>query len=66
MKKWLFEFQWILIGGIAGGALGYLYWWWIGCDSGTCAITSDPFHSTLYFSLMGALLFSGFRKKRAE
>ncbi|HRO75742.1 MAG TPA: DUF6132 family protein [Crocinitomicaceae bacterium] len=51
--------------GIAVGALGgYLYWKFIGCSSGACAITSKPLNSTLYGMLMGGLLFSMFEKKK--
>ena len=38
--------------GIAVGAItGYLYYHYIGCALGTCAITSKPLNSTLYGSL---------------
>jgi hypothetical protein len=53
----------IIIGAIAG----YLYYHFVGCSSGTCAITSKPFNSTLYGSLMGGLVFNMFvenQKKR--
>ncbi|MEC5395794.1 DUF6132 family protein [Bergeyella sp. RCAD1439] len=46
------------IGGLLGGILGYAYYHFIGCDSGSCAITSRPFNSTLYGVLMGYLLLS--------
>ena len=50
--------------GIALGALaGYLYYSYIGCASGTCAITSKPLNATLYGSLMGGLVFNMFVKK---
>ena len=40
--------------GIAVGAIGgYLYYYYVGCASGTCLITSKPFNSTLYGALMG-------------
>ncbi len=51
-----------LIGVVLGGVLGYMYWKFIGCASGTCAITSKPLNSTLYGMLMGGLLFSSFTK----
>ena len=45
--------------GIAIGALvGYGYCFYIGCASGTCAITSKPLNSTLYGALMGGLVFN--------
>jgi len=43
------------IGAALGAIGGFLYWKFIGCESGTCAITSKPINSTLYFSLMGAI-----------
>lgn len=49
--------------GIAIGALaGYAYYYYVGCASGTCAITSKPLNSTLYGALMGGLLFNMFVK----
>ncbi len=49
--------------GIAIGAIaGYLYYFYIGCVSGTCAITSKPLNSTLYSALMGGLVFNMFVK----
>ncbi len=45
--------------GIAIGALaGYAYYFYVGCASGTCAITSKPLNSTLYGALMGGLIFN--------
>jgi uncharacterized membrane protein len=48
----------IAIGALVGAAGGYAYWMFIGCESGTCPITSKPLNSTLYGVLMGGLLFS--------
>lgn len=50
-KKMLF------VGILLGATGGYLYWRFIGCDSGTCAITSVWWRSTLYGALMGGLVF---------
>jgi C4-dicarboxylate transporter len=50
--------------GIAIGALaGYAYYFYVGCASGTCAITSKPLNSTLYGALMGGLVFNIFVKE---
>ncbi|MDD3004754.1 DUF6132 family protein [Flavobacterium sp.] len=48
------------VGVIIGALVGYAYYYFIGCTSGTCAITSKPLNSTLYGSLMGGLLFNIF------
>ncbi|SEG34609.1 DUF6132 family protein [Flavobacterium urumqiense] len=52
----------IIIGAIAG----YLYYHFVGCSSGTCAITSKPLNSTLYGSLMGGLVFNMFVKENKK
>ena len=41
------------LGVITGGTLGFLYYSFIGCSSGHCAITSNPYLSILYGSIMG-------------
>lgn len=60
--------KWI-IGMVAGAALGFSYWYFIGCNTGTCAITSSPINSSIYGGLMGILLvnsFSGSKKENTE
>jgi hypothetical protein len=50
--------------GISIGAIsGYLYYHFVGCASGSCAINSKPINSTLYGSLLGGLLFNMFVKE---
>jgi hypothetical protein len=51
------------LGILIGSGAGYLYYFYIGCTSGTCAITSKPLNSTLYGSLMGGLVFNIFIQK---
>ncbi len=41
---------------VAGGFLGFLYYYFVGCASGTCAITSNPYMSILFGGLMGYFL----------
>lgn len=41
-----------------GAAGGYAYYRFVGCASGTCAITSNPNLSTIYGVLLGALIGS--------
>ena len=52
------------IGVVVGAIVGYAYYYYVGCASGTCAITSKPINSTLYGSLMGGLLFNLFVKEK--
>lgn len=53
--------KWIT-GAIAGATIGFGYWYFIGCNSGACAITSSPINSTIYGGLMGLLLVNSFSR----
>lgn len=41
---------------LGGAALGFAYQHFVGCRTGTCAITSNPYISTLYGAFLGYLL----------
>ncbi len=63
MKKKLIRNYWLyLLGGGFGAIAGFIYWQQIGCNSGTCMITSSPVNSSIYGAVMGALIFSLFKK----
>ena len=63
--KPFFQKHLLTIVGIGLGLLaGYLYWHFVGCQSGTCAITSNPRNSTLYGGMIGGLVFSLFKKEK--
>jgi len=64
--KYLNKHKITIIGLILGALGGYLYYHFIGCVSGTCAITSKPLNSTLYGALMGGLLFNMFQKENIK
>lgn len=56
---------------LAGGIGGFLYWRFVGCNTGTCPIKSVWYYSTLYGLILGYLagdLTSGFffKKKNKE
>ena len=46
----------MLLGAAIGGLLGYLYYRLIGCRSGACPITANPWVSGIYGAVMGLLL----------
>jgi Family of unknown function (DUF6132) len=41
---------------VAGALAGFAYYHYIGCASGTCPITGNPYISTAYGALLGYLL----------
>jgi hypothetical protein len=47
---------------LAGAALGYAYYTFVGCRTGTCPITSNPLISAAYGALMGGLISGSFKK----
>lgn len=55
-----------IIGVIVGAIVGYLYYHFVGCLSGTCAITSKSLNSTLYGAMMGGLLLNMFHKEKSK
>ncbi|MFZ2905183.1 MAG: DUF6132 family protein [Cyclobacteriaceae bacterium] len=55
-----------ILGVVIGAVGGYLYYYFVGCNSGSCAITSNPVNSTLYGGLMGGLLLNTFKKEEKK
>jgi phage shock protein E len=62
IKSFILKNKLMLLGVLLGGIVGYLYYHFIGCVTGTCAITSKPVNSTVYFAVMGGLGFSMLKK----
>jgi hypothetical protein len=50
---------------LIGAAGGYAYYYFVGCASGTCPISSNPYISTLYGGGIGLLLTIGKKKEAA-
>ncbi|MCL4510719.1 MAG: DUF6132 family protein [Bacteroidetes bacterium] len=51
-RKNLTKVLFVVVGAIAG----YAYYHFIGCATGTCPITGNPYVSTMYGGLMGFTL----------
>lgn len=64
MKNWISKNSLYITGAAIGAVAGFLYWKFVGCTTGTCAITSKPLNSTVYFAVMGALVFGVFKKEK--
>lgn len=63
MKSLVLNYKLELIGAILGAIGGWMYWRFVGCSSGSCAITSSPINSTIYGVLLGTVGLSLFKKK---
>ena len=48
---------------VAGAGLGFAYYYFIGCRTGSCPITSNPYISTLYGAFVGLILALPSKKK---
>jgi hypothetical protein len=44
------------LGVALGGIAGFLYYNFVGCASGSCGITSNPYTSILFGSMLGLFL----------
>ena len=66
MMNFLEKYKLGLVGILVGGILGYAYYHFIGCTTGSCAITSKPLNSTAYGMVMGYLMFSVFEKPKVK
>lgn len=55
-----------MIGMVTGIIGGYLYYHFVGCGSGSCPITSNPYRMMIYGALLGYLLFDIFSPHQKE
>ena len=63
----------VIVFTVIGAAGGFLYWKFVGCQSGTCPIKSVWYWSTLYGALLGGLagslindVISKYKKKKDQ
>ncbi|MBK8353735.1 MAG: hypothetical protein IPL21_19410 [Saprospirales bacterium] len=63
---YLQKYMLTIIGILMGAIAGFAYYYFVGCASGTCSITSSPINSTLYGALLGGLLFNMFQKDKKD
>jgi hypothetical protein len=63
IKIFITENKWRIAGIGVGLIGGFLYYQFIGCNSGTCPITSNPWISTLYGGVIGYLISDLIKKK---
>jgi LytS/YehU family sensor histidine kinase len=51
-----------IVGFLVGGVAGYFYYRTVGCSSGACAITSNPYLTIIWGGLLGYLIGSTFNR----
>lgn len=51
----------LIIGVVIGGGLGFAFYKFAGCSTGTCPLTRSPIVSTIYGAVLGALTATNFR-----
>lgn len=49
-----------------GALAGFLYWRYVGCNTGSCGITANWHTSTLFGGLLGYLISDGIKDKVAK
>ena len=49
----------MLIGGVIGAALGFAMYKFVGCRTGACPLTGNPFISMAIYGGIGAMLAAG-------
>lgn len=58
LKKWIFTNKFRIIMILLGAISGFSYWYFIGCTTGSCPITSSPYISIIWGATIGYLLSS--------
>jgi hypothetical protein len=48
-----------LLGIVLGGGVGYAMYRFVGCSTGACPLTSNPWMSVFFWAVIGALIASG-------
>ena len=58
LKNWLIP----LLFTVGGALVGLAYYYFVGCTTGSCAITSSPVNTMVYMGVVGFLLSRLFGK----
>jgi len=53
----------LMAGIVLGGVLGFALYRFVGCSTGDCPLTSNPWVSTLYGVILGGAISAVFRKQ---
>ncbi|MCY1720482.1 DUF6132 family protein [Prolixibacteraceae bacterium Z1-6] len=64
MNEFVIKYKWKIVGTVLGAIAGYAYYYFIGCNSGTCPIQSNWHTSTLYGGLIGYVFVNSPKKEK--
>ncbi len=56
LQNWISKNKVTIITTFVAAVIGWLYWYFIGCATGVCAITSTWYKTMLFFSIIGLLI----------
>ncbi len=66
MSDFIKRYKWKIVGTVVGMIAGYAYYYYVGCNSGTCPIQSHWHTSTLYGGLIGYVFVNKPKKEKSE
>ena len=52
----------LIIGAVLGAFAGFAYYYFVGCSTGSCPLTSNPYLMTIWGVFFGTVLF--FKQKK--
>jgi len=61
-NKWFRRFSFVIIGALCG----FAYYYFVGCTTNTCPITSNPYISIGYGALIGTVVSIGGKKQETS
>lgn len=51
----------LILGVVIGGGLGFASYKFVGCSTGACPLTSNPWVSSIYGAILGLMVAGSFR-----
>lgn len=66
MKQFIIKYKAETLGVFIGAVAGWAYWYFVGCTSGSCAITSSPVNSSIYGAFAGIVLGGTLKKQNKK